>query len=216
MSWAFSPTPFPPGLVDFPAAGLSVYDGCYAIVLDDLYSRPTLSSILAEAERQPWQFAQVNAGSVVYTNPNYRNGQRIIHDSFALSEQIFAKVRPHLNAIEEIEEQIYVKGIGGAIQKWRMVRLNERLRFLRYPKGGFFRPHEDGCYMNEKTGQRTFYTLQLYLPSDTSGSEESFCAALGGATRFWGEDPGYDEDAEETCPYADVEALPWACARVPA
>ncbi|KAJ7866670.1 hypothetical protein B0H13DRAFT_1636595, partial [Mycena leptocephala] len=192
--------------VDFPAAGLPEYAGCYAIVVDDLYSRPMLSSTLGEAERQPWKFAQINAGTEVYTVPDYRNGERIIHDSFPLSEQIFEKLRPHLSAIEEIEEQTYVRGVGAAVQKWRMLRLNERLRYLRYPKGGFFKPHEDGCYLNEETGHRTFYTLQLYLPSDSSGSEESFRPALGGATRFWSTGRGYNDF--ESRIYADVEALP--------
>jgi hypothetical protein len=41
--------------------------------------------------------------------------------------------------------------------------------------------------------------VQLYLPSDTSGSDESFRTAGGGATRFWSED-------ETRC--ADVEARP--------
>ena len=50
-----------------------------------------------------------------------------------------------------------------------------------------------------ETGQKTFYTVQLYLPSDTSGSDESFLTAGGGATRFWNED-------ETRC--ADVEARP--------
>ena len=52
---------------------------------------------------------------------------------------------------------------------------------------------------NRANGQRTFYTLQLYLPSDTSGSAASFVPAVGGTTRFWG-DTGRE--------YADVEALP--------
>ncbi|KAJ7848625.1 hypothetical protein B0H14DRAFT_2767496 [Mycena olivaceomarginata] len=191
-----APPTVPAGLVDFPALGLPEYDGCYAIVMDDLYPRPTLSAFLSAAERQPWKFAQINAGTEVFTAPDYRNGERIIHDSFPISEEIFAELRPHLGAIEEIEERTYIRDVGPATQKWRMVRLNERLRFLRYPKGGFFRPHEDGCYLNEETGQRTFYTLQLYLPSDASGPWRG--------DAFWG---GYGAYAED-CPYADVEALP--------
>ncbi|KAF7324066.1 P4Hc domain-containing protein [Mycena kentingensis (nom. inval.)] len=83
-------------------------------------------------------------------------------------------------------------------QKWRMVRMNERLRYLRYEKGGFFKAHTDGFYENEETGQRTFQTVQFYLPSDPSGSPESFEAAGGGSTRFWG----------RLGDYADVEAIP--------
>ncbi|KAJ7727768.1 hypothetical protein B0H16DRAFT_1697651 [Mycena metata] len=191
----------PAGPVDFSAVGLHEYNGCYAVVLDSLFSESELSACLAEAEASaPWEVAQVNAGpNSAYTLPSYRNGQRIIYDSFELSEKIFEKVRPHLKDIEEIEQTTYLNGNTKAIQKWRMVRLNERLRFLRYPNGGFFRRHCDGAYFDNKTGQRTFYTLQFYLPSDASGSKESFIPAKGGTTRF------LDTSAKN---YADVEAIP--------
>ncbi|KAJ7243176.1 hypothetical protein B0H12DRAFT_1131235 [Mycena haematopus] len=188
----------PPGRIDFVAAGMPEYKGCYAVVLDSLFSNPEVSAALAQAEAfSPWEVAQVNAGPHAYTNTSYRNGQRIIYDSFELSEEIFKQVRPHLSDIEEIDVVTYVNG-HKAMQKWRMVRLNERLRFLRYPEGGFFRKHTDGCYENEENGQRTFYTLQFYLPSDSSGSHESFIPAKGGTTRFLGRKGAY----------ADVQAKP--------
>ncbi|KAJ6571649.1 hypothetical protein B0H19DRAFT_1023101 [Mycena capillaripes] len=200
VKWASGPRYVPPGQIDFNAAGLYEYNGCYAVVLDSLFSQEELSAILGEAEASsPWQVAQVNAGEYAYTNTAYRNGERIIYDSFELSEKIFDKVRPHLEDIEEIEQTTYVNGVK-AVQKWRMVRLNERLRFLRYPKGGFFRGHCDGTYYDQKTQQRTFYTLQFYLPSDTSGSKESFVSAQGGTTRFMPRASSKD--------YADVEAIP--------
>ncbi|KAJ7857339.1 hypothetical protein B0H14DRAFT_2751727 [Mycena olivaceomarginata] len=59
-----------------------------------------------------------------------------------------------------------------------MVRLNERLRFLRYPKGGFFRGHCDGIYVDRCFG--------------------SFVRAQGGSTRF----------LQLGTKYADVEAVP--------
>ncbi|KAJ6492981.1 hypothetical protein C8R45DRAFT_825124 [Mycena sanguinolenta] len=154
---------------------------------------------LAEAS-SPWEVAQVNAGQYTYTNTSYRNGERIIYDSVSLSERIFEKIRPHLADIEEIEEPTYINGADKAIQKWRMVRLNERLRFLRYPQGGFFRGHCDGVYFDQQTKQRTFYTLQFYLPSDTSGSKESFVPAQGSSTRFL--------TTVSSRNYADVEAVP--------
>ncbi|KAJ7752480.1 hypothetical protein DFH07DRAFT_1031759, partial [Mycena maculata] len=188
--------------IDFPAIGLHKYDGCYAVVLDSLFSREELSAFLAQAEASgPWETAQVNAGAHAYTNTSYRNGERLIYDSFDLSEKIFEKVRPHLSEIAEIEQPTYLNGVDKAVQKWRMVRLNERLRFLRYPLGGFFRQHCDGVYIERHTKQRTFYTLQFYLPSDASGSEESFVPAQGGTTRFLAGRSRPDV-------YADVEAIP--------
>jgi hypothetical protein len=146
--------PVPAGLIDFEAAGLPEYAHCYAIVIDSLFPGPELTSILSEAERQPWQVAPVNSDTIAFTNMSYRNGQRIIHNSFELSAQIFDKIRPHLSAIEGIQEpvSVYLHHSNRHIQagqKWRMVRMNERLRFLCYPKGGFFRAHVDGCYENE-------------------------------------------------------------------
>jgi hypothetical protein len=144
------PATVPAGLVDFCAVGLPEYSECYATVVDSLFTKEELSAILAEAETaSPWVVAQVNGRTEAYTIPSYRNGQRIIYDSHALSDLIFQKIRPHLKDIEEIEEPTYVRGRGVAVQKWRMVRMNERLRFLRYPKGGFFRPHVDGEYEDE-------------------------------------------------------------------
>ncbi|KAJ7788416.1 hypothetical protein B0H14DRAFT_2948901 [Mycena olivaceomarginata] len=190
----------PPGHINFKKAGLQQYDGCYAVVLDSLFSETELSAFLAEAEASsPWEVAQVNAGTYAYTDTSYRNSERIIYDSFELSEKIFEKIRPHLKDIEEIEQTTYINN-QKAVQKWRMVRLNERLRFLRYPKGGFFRGHCDGIYMDYETKQRTFYTLQFYLPSDASGSKESFVPAQGGSTRFLTRASGTK--------YADVEAVP--------
>ncbi|KAK7046621.1 alcohol dehydrogenase [Favolaschia claudopus] len=200
-----APEPLPPryvssGRIDFHAAGLDEYHGCYAVVLDNLFSQAELTAILAEAEGSaPWEVAQVNAGDYAYTDTSYRNGQRIIYDSFELSQKIFEKVQPYLTDIEEIERPTYPGG-EKALQKWRMVRLNERLRFLRYPEGGYFRGHCDGAYHDKKTKQRTFYTLQFYLPSDTSGSNESFVPAQGGSTRFIAR--------YSSSKYADVEAIP--------
>ncbi|KAJ6557520.1 hypothetical protein B0H19DRAFT_947136 [Mycena capillaripes] len=171
------------GHVDFKAMGLHEYKDCYAVVLDSLFEQEELSSFLAEAEASsPWKVAQINAGTHEYTDTTYRNSDRIIYDSFKLSENIFQKIRPQLKDIQEFEQTVYDDG--KAKQKWRMVRMNERLRFLRYSPGGFFDAHQDGCYTNEKMNQRTFFTIQLYLPSDSSGSKESFVPAQGGTTRF--------------------------------
>ncbi|KAJ7152642.1 hypothetical protein C8R43DRAFT_886222, partial [Mycena crocata] len=187
------------GRVNFVTAGLPQYKDCYAVVLDSLFSKTELSAVLAQAEASsPYEVAQINGGSYQFTDTSYRNSQRIIYDSFELSAKIFERVRPHLKDIEVIKETVYDDESDGlALQEWRMARLNERLRFLRYSVGGFFKPHIDGCY-EAPNGQRTFYTLQFYLPSDPSGSDESFLSAEGGTTRFFG--------GKGT--YADVQANP--------
>jgi len=59
-----------------------------------------------------------------------------------------------------------------------MCSVNERLSFLQYGPGNFFRPHSDGqLELNE--GRKSRVTLQIYLNDE--GLE-------GGATRIWGND----------------------------
>ncbi|CUA71038.1 hypothetical protein RSOLAG22IIIB_04430 [Rhizoctonia solani] len=59
-----------------------------------------------------------------------------------------------------------------------MAGFNQRLRFLRYSPGQFFRKHCDGNYHDPESGHISYYTLQLYL-NDIPPEQ-------GGSTRFWG------------------------------
>jgi hypothetical protein len=108
------------------------------MILDSLFTPAELTSFLAAAESSsPWEPARVNAtADQSYLMTDYRNGDRIILDDVELSAKIFERIRPHLKELEE------TKWGGG--MSWKMVGMNERLRFLRYPVGGFFRPHCDG------------------------------------------------------------------------
>lgn len=128
----------PPGKVDFKAAGIPEYADCFAMILDSLFTSAELASFLATAESAaPWEPARVNAtADQAFLMPDYRNGERIILDDVGLATRIFERIRPHLSEVEEMKW-------GGGLA-WKMVGMNERLRFLRYPVGGFFRPHYDG------------------------------------------------------------------------
>ena len=81
--------------------------------------------------------------------------------------------------------------------RWKATRLNERMRFLRYGKGQFFKEHCDGAYTTDDGRERTFYTLHFYLndsvnasPSVTSEEAAPFPELLirGGATTFHSRD----------------------------
>ncbi|GAB1522360.1 hypothetical protein RhiTH_005474 [Rhizoctonia solani] len=74
-----------------------------------------------------------------------------------------------------------------------MIGFNERLRFLKYSPGQYFRKHCDGNYHDPGSGRISYYTLQLYL-NDVSPDQ-------GGSTRFWGSPCSSGEHA----PYVDVQ-----------
>src|SRR5258707_3721970 len=62
-----------------------------------------------------------------------------------------------------------------------IIRINEHLRFLRYEKGGYFRPHCDG-QLELPDGRKSRVTFQIYLGE--VGLE-------GGATRIMDTDSRY-------------------------
>ena len=111
----------------------------------------------------------------------------------------------------------HVTGFGPAKRNetLRMTRLNERMRFLKYTNGQYFRrrwkpnhghhgpktnpsstAHYDGVYLTPDRRERSQYTLHLYL--NDSDDAASGAPMEGGATRF--HSPFGDESK-----YLDVE-----------
>lgn len=74
----------------------------------------------------------------------------------------------------------YVPDADDEVPRWDFVRMNKRMRFLRYGRGNFFRAHCDGAYterdavvpgtsQDEKVDLTTHFTLQLYLNDSQGG-----------------------------------------------
>ena len=78
-------------------------------------------------------------------------------------------------------------GPGKRKETFQMTRLNERMRFLRYVEGNYFRPHQDGSYVTPNRAERSLYTLHLYLNEADPNAPEG--ELKGGATTFH----SYDE-----------------------
>lgn len=55
----------------------------------------------------------------------------------------------------------------------KLVELNERLRFLRYNPGEYFKPHFDGSYMRTN-GDVSYITVQIYLNEGFKGGSTTF------------------------------------------
>eukprot|EP00339_Tiarina_fusa_P011131 CAMPEP_0117008940 /NCGR_PEP_ID=MMETSP0472-20121206/8267_1 /TAXON_ID=693140 ORGANISM="Tiarina fusus, Strain LIS" /NCGR_SAMPLE_ID=MMETSP0472 /ASSEMBLY_ACC=CAM_ASM_000603 /LENGTH=240 /DNA_ID=CAMNT_0004711105 /DNA_START=24 /DNA_END=743 /DNA_ORIENTATION=+ len=66
------------------------------------------------------------------------------------------------------------------------VGLNERLRFLRYNPGDYFRVHADGCYVRsgeagaDRRGERSLITCQVYLNEGFSGGATTLYSSVSG------------------------------------
>ncbi|KAJ7594886.1 oxidoreductase domain-containing protein [Mycena floridula] len=184
--------------IDFAAVNLPEYKSCHAWIMDGLFTDKELSRYLAAAEASAeWEPAKVNVtADYAVLNTSYRKGERIILDDMDLSSEMFSKIRPHLHEIEEIQIRARKRGQVKKKMVLFQVRMNERLRFLRYHPGDFFAAHCDGSYITPDMKQETFYTVQLYLPSSVDGPSE---LPVGGTTRFL----SYNGRA-----YSDVEPIP--------
>ena len=76
-----------------------------------------------------------------------RNSDRCIIDSKVVSKVLWERIKPFM------PENLY--------PEHKSLGINERLRFLRYDKGMYFKPHYDGAYYvpNSSPQQYTQVTL---------------------------------------------------------
>lgn len=189
--------------VDFKALGFSEHEGAFALLIHDLLTPEECDEIRHAAEsvaQGRWDAALINAGGQMVMASGIRHCDRIMWDNPELAKALLARLRPHIPTnIQTLESspQITSDDPVWSSGTWRISRLNDRLRFLRYRPGMYFRQHSDGFYVTPDESEVSFLTVHLYL----RGSPD----LRGGATRFFGEaEPG---DVREF----DVDPSPGAC-----
>jgi len=155
----------------------------YAAVVDNFMTKDECEQLLRLAEEAAevgrpdshsspiWERAMVNAGNgkeVLLVD--YRNCGRIIWDSHDLGQRLLNRLMPFLHEfnIHRINNQPILTGLGPATrgEVFHLTQLNERLRFLRYEGGEYFRPHCDGTYITPDGSERSLFTIHLYLSGD--------------------------------------------------
>jgi hypothetical protein len=150
--------------IDFASSPLPEYAGCYAVVLDHVLSPSECATLLSLAEASvpsaeegsgvlrngpddPWAPALVNVGGgFEVLEQGYRNGERIVWDRQEVVDRLWARclsagqgMRERFAELGEGEKGIAGSSVRGERDKWVFVRVNDRMRFLKYGKGGFFR-----------------------------------------------------------------------------
>lgn len=192
--------------IDFVETVLPEYAGCYAVVLDGVLSPRECQALIAAVEAQAsngWERATTNNGNgEQMLNVESRNCGRFVWDSGDLAARIWNRIDSvsEVQEIVKLEKRPLVNG-KGPIKRgevWKFRRLNERMRFLKYGSGEYFRPHFDGCYETPDEKERSHFTLHLYL-NDASematlrepgranppvGSNGIHPGLVGGATTF--------------------------------
>ncbi|KAM0523849.1 hypothetical protein ACHAPE_001101 [Trichoderma viride] len=174
--------------VPFKESGLPEYTKCKAWTLDNVLSREECRELIAYAEASavlekpgdsPWKPALVSvAPGLEAAAPNYRNSDRIVWDTQLLVDRLWDRCAQAKGLQELVAAAPCPRPNRTSQGTWKFAGLNERMRFLKYGPGMFFRRHCDAAYRSEKDSGaivETYYTLHLYL------SDEGL---VGGATAF--------------------------------
>ena len=196
------PTEITKVVIDFKKTDLPEYKGLYAIVLDNVFTEQACQTLINMAESTAGgklEEAMVNVGYGRQRSiKEIRDCGRIIWDDFDMVATIWARIKDQVPEILTLKDQSLITGYGPVRRNetWKMSRLNERMRFLKYQEDqyfkrkyiqifpspledmnltGTFQAHEDGSYVTPDGKEISFYTLHLYLNSNPGG---------GGATTF--------------------------------
>jgi hypothetical protein len=100
------------------------------------------------------------------------------------------RLKASVPEIVDLEPGAYPHAVGnfkGGKRGWRIERLDGNFRFLRYGPGEFFKEHCDAMFVDREKGERSFFTVHLYL-SGGEGAERDIQdenGVEGGAPTFY-------------------------------
>ena len=160
-------------LIDFSKTQLPEYSGLFALLIHNLLTPTECNDLLDAAQStSKWEPAMVNIGGgrqALATEA--RNCDRIILDDEVLAQKLLDRILPHLPPeVVTLESKARITGNGPSKRKevLRITRLNERLRFLKYTHGMYFREHCDGSYVTPDGKEMSFVTVHLYLNGEVT------------------------------------------------
>ncbi|KAF9559350.1 hypothetical protein CPC08DRAFT_708884 [Agrocybe pediades] len=182
MSSPPPPIPTSAPLFDFSKTPIaSDYTNSWVKVIDNLFTPEECAALIALATSDAeWKQAGVSyALGKERVVTDYRNSHRILRFDDEAAKKIYERLKPHVKEIKRVEPGHEWESVAGPKARgyiWDMVGVNERLSFLRYEPGHFFKPHCDGL-PQLPDGRMALATLQIYL-----GEPD----VEGGATRILG------------------------------
>ena len=132
--------------IDFKKSGiLTGYDNLWAVVLDGVLSEEECDTLIAAAESTTngrWERALVNIGGGMQAMyEDTRKCGRIIWDDRDVVAKLWTRIEGAVPEIHELKNWPDVTGNGPAkrMETWKLTRLNERMRFLKYVGGEYFK-----------------------------------------------------------------------------
>ena len=143
-----------------------------AFTVDCLLGEKECEKVIEMTEERGYGKALVNVGGGKQVlMDDVRKSDRFMSDDVEFAGVLLERLKKE----EEGRRERGEKELFPLVYKEKEVSgLNERLRFLRYYKGGFFSQHNDGCYIRPGGKERSYITLQLYLNHPKQGGATTF------------------------------------------
>ena len=144
-------------ILDFERNKLPEYKGHYAAILDNVFTKDECDTLVRAAEARSngaWEPAMINIGGgeqILMTDT--RDCGRIIWDDVDLVERIWSRIEDSVPEIARLKDMPLVTGKWPVLrgETWKMTRLNERMRFLKYGPGQYF-------------GRERLFSLSIFNP----------------------------------------------------
>ena len=135
----------------------------FAIILDNVFTKEECDNLIKLSEEIPenYEIAKISYDDEQIIDTSYRNNKRWLNFDKKLAETFFEKIKSY----------IPIEFEGNPVSC-----LNERLSFLKYSPGEYFKVHQDGYYIRPDNSEISYITVQIYL---NDLKEED-----GGATTF--------------------------------
>jgi len=131
-----------------------------AFILENVLTAQECEALIDCSEKSGYTEALINISeNKAILDTSYRKGSRFIVDDKEFVSILWSRIS------DQIPENY---------KSYNVVGLNERLRFLRYDSGDFFKPHSDACYLRPDHSELSLITTQIYLNEGFSGGETTF------------------------------------------
>lgn len=132
-----------------------------AFVVSNFLTESECDAIISEADRIGFK----NSDDVPHEYPtSYRNNQRMIVINKQLARVLWQRMVPHLTAADVANVTPVGFGTEGI---WVPVGLNDGFVLSKYSPGQYFKPHQDGLYIN-KNEEHSIFSVVIYLNQGSS------------------------------------------------
>lgn len=147
--------------------GITSSENRLALIVDNFLSKAECEHLIKITEAIGYEEALVNIGNGAQRSMrDVRNSDRCMIDDERVASMFYHRSQQYIPET--------FGGMNNSSKHWIKTGINERLRFLRYQKGGYFKPHFDGSYIRPNGEEQSFVTFFLFLNEACQGGSSTF------------------------------------------